>query len=110
MPTPVPTSDRFVPDMFVQRIMEQKKFQSVHRYLRALKADGQVRMFGPLSQVADDYSSLDLILFDKTSEEIITLLSGVNASGVRINLTTGKADSLDNYPEDMVAVIWYIKD
>lgn len=108
-PRPVPAPERFVPDMFVQKLMEQKNFQSVHRYLRALMADGQVRMFGPLSQVEDN-SSLDLIVFDLNTQQIITLLSPVTAGGTRVNLTTGAADSLDNYPEDMVAVIWYIKD
>lgn len=98
----------FVPDLFVQGIMERKNFQNVHRYLRALKADGKVQLFGSLHEV-DDYSSLSLIIFDRNSQEIITVLSPANQDGSRTNLTTGSTDSLDNYPKEMTAVIYYIK-
>jgi hypothetical protein len=98
----------FVPDMFVQGIMRQKTFQKLYRYLRALKADGQIRMFGALSEV-DDYGSLCLIIIDNKSQEIVTVLSAATQDGSRTNLTTGLADSLDNYPKQMTAVIYYIK-
>lgn len=107
-PTPQPEPSRFVPDMFIQRILQYKNFKSVYNFLRTQKADGKIAMFGPLSDV-DDYSSLDLIVFDLKSEEVITVLSGAVPPGRRTNLTTGMEDSLDNYPEDMVAVIYYIK-
>lgn len=98
----------FVPDMFVQGILQRKKFQDVYRYLRALKADGQVQLFGSLHEV-EDYSSLSLIIFDRESQEIVTVLSPVNQDGSRTNLTTGMTDSLDNYPKQMSAVIYYIR-
>ena len=43
------------------------------------------------------------------SQEVITLLSPTTESGNRINLVNGSDDSLDNYPTEMTAVIWYIK-
>ena len=103
-----PQPAHFVPDMFVQQILQQKSFNSVYNFLRTLKADGKIALFGPLKDV-DDYSSLNLIIFDLNSKEIITVLSGETQGNSRTNLTTGAADSLDNYPDDMVAVIYYIK-
>lgn len=109
VPTPVVVpSKSFVPDLFIQRILQQKTFNNVHRLMRALKADGQVQMFGALTEVSD-YSSLNLIVFDKKTEQVITVLSPANASGQRTNLATGNDDSLDNYPKQMAAVIYYIK-
>ena len=99
---------RFVADLFVQRIMQQRTFNAVYNYLRSLKADRQIAMFGPLSDV-DDYSTLDLILFDLKSKEIITVLSAVGDNGTRTDLTTGTPDALENYPQSMTAVIYYIK-
>lgn len=107
-PNPQPEPLRFVPDMFIQRIFQYKYFKSVYKFLRAQKAEGKIMMFGPLTDV-DDYSSLDLIVFDLESQEVITVLSGAVPPGRRTNLTTGTEDSLDNYPEDKVAVIYYIK-
>lgn len=98
----------FVPDAFVQRIMETKFFMNVYKLLKSLQAQGQILQFGKLKDV-EDFSSLDLILFDMQSQEIITMLSPVNASGNRINVVNGAEDSLDNYPTNMTAVIWYIK-
>ena len=98
----------FVPEMFVQRVMQYKTFEAVYRFLRSQKAEGVVQMFGPLSEV-DDYDSLDLIIFDLNSKEVITVLSGVTQGSSRTNLVNGTADSLDNYPEDMIAAIYYIK-
>ena len=73
-----------------------------------MQAQGQILQFGKLKDV-EDYSSLDLILFDMQSQQIITMLSPVTASGNRTNVVTGTEDSLDNYPNNMTAVIWYIK-
>ena len=98
----------FVPDAFVQRIMETKSFINVYKLLKSLQTQGQVLQFGKLKDV-EDYNSLDLILFDMQSQEIITMLSGVTGSGRRTNLVNGLEDSLDNYPTNMTAVIWYIK-
>ena len=98
----------FVPDAFVQRIMETKDFMNVYKLLKSLQAQGQILQFGKLKDV-EDYSSLDLILFDMQSQEIVTMLSPVTASGYRQNVVDGKEDSLDNYPTNMTAVIWYIK-
>lgn len=97
----------FVPDLFVQGIMERKSFQSVYQYLRALKADGRVLTFGSLHEV-DDYSSLALIIFDRQSEQVITVLSSASQDGSRTNLTTGSRDALTNYPKQMTAVIYYV--
>lgn len=105
---PAPMPKTFVPDMFIQRILQYNKFQAVYNFLRLQKADGKIAMFGPLTDV-DDYSSLDLIVFDLQSQEVISVLSGAVPPGCRTNLVTGAEDSLDNYPEDMVAVIYYIK-
>lgn len=98
----------FVPDAFVSRIMETKYFMNVYKLLKSMQAQGQVLQFGKLRDV-EDYSSLDLILFDIQSQEIVTMLSPTNASGMRINVVNGDEDSLDNYPTNMTAVIWYIK-
>lgn len=105
---PIPTLRPFVQDAFVQRIMKEKTFMNVHKLLRSLQAQGQILQFGKLRDV-EDYSSLDLILFDMQSQEIITMLSPVTASGNRTNVVNGSEDSLDNYPTTMTAVIWYIK-
>lgn len=108
-PTVTPSSQRpFVPDVFVQRIMETKYFVNVYKLLKALQSQGQILQFGKLKDV-EDYSSLDLILFDMQSQQIITMLSPVTASGSRTNVVNGSEDSLDNYPTNMTAVIWYIK-
>lgn len=106
---PVITDEKqFVPDAFVQRIMEVKTFQNVYKVLKSMQAQGQVLQYGKLRDV-EDYSSFDLILFDMQSQEVITLLSPVTQSGNRINMVNGAEDSLDNYPTNMTAVIWYIK-
>lgn len=98
----------FVPDAFVQRIMETKDFMNVYKLLKSLQAQGQILQFGKLKDV-EDYRSLDLILFDMQSQKIVTMLSPVTASGYRQNVVDGKEDSLENYPTNMTAVIWYIK-
>ena len=98
----------FVPDVFVQKVIQQKNFYSVYNFLKAQKAQGTVLQFGPLKEV-EDYSSLELILFDMQSKEIISILSPENTERARINMITGMRDSMENYPEDMVLVIWYIK-
>lgn len=99
---------QFVPDIFVQRVLQQKNFTNVYKFLAEEKKQGQILQFGALKEV-DDYSSLDLILFDLNSHEVITLLSPVTQQNKRVNQVSGMTDSLDNYPEEMVAVIWYIK-
>lgn len=105
----LPVSVRsFVPDAFVQRVMQTKTFLDVYGLLKSFQADGQILQFGKLKDV-DDYSSLDLILFDMQSQEVITLLSAVTESGSRRNLVNGTDDDLENYPTKMTAVIWYIK-
>jgi hypothetical protein len=43
------------------------------------------------------------------SQEVITMLSPVTTGNIRINVVNGGEDSLDNYPTEMTAVIWYIK-
>lgn len=98
----------FVADAFVDRLMQTKTFINVYKLLKSLQAQGEILQFGKLRDV-EDYSSFDLILFDMNSQEIITVLSGTNASGNRINMVNGEDDSLDNYPQNMTAVIWYIK-
>ena len=106
--SPRARTETFVPDMFVQKIIDIQDFKAVYNYLRAKKAERAILQFGPLKDV-EDYSSLDLILFDLHTGKVITLLSGVTSGDERTNLLTGQPDSLDNYPEDMTAVIWYIK-
>ena len=103
-----PLQPAFVPDAFVQIILQKKEFFNVYDYLKEMKAQGQILQFGPLKEV-EDYSSLELILFDMQSKEVLTLLSPAIQGDVRTNLTTGTEYSLDNYPEDMLLVIWYIK-
>lgn len=103
-----PPQKAFVPDAFVQRIMETNDFVNVYKLLKSMQSQGQVLQFGKLKDV-EDYSSLDLILFDMQSQKIITMLSPVTASGNRTNVVDGSEDSLSNYPTDMTAVIWYIK-
>lgn len=98
----------FVPDAFVQRIMETRDFMNVYKLLKYLQDQGQILQFGKLKDV-EDYSSLDLILFDMQSQEIVTMLSPITASGYRQNIVDGTEDSLENYPTNMTAVIWYIK-
>lgn len=100
--------DKFVPELFVQKIIEQNSFQAVYNYLKGQKAEGTILQFGALKDI-DDYSSLDLILFDLNSKCVISILSGTTSGGGRINMMTGMPDSLENYPEEMTAVIWYIK-
>lgn len=103
-----PAQRTFVPDAFVQRIIETKDFMNVYKLLKSMQAQGQILQFGKLKDV-EDYSSLDLILFDMQSQEVITMLSPMSASGYRTNRVSGLEDSLDNYPTNMTAVIWYIK-
>lgn len=98
----------FIPDAFVQKIMNAKQFTNVYKLLQALKADGEILQFGKLSDV-DDYSSLDLILFDMQSQDAITMLSAESDQKKRTNLVNGMEDSLGNYPQEMTAVIWYIR-
>jgi hypothetical protein len=43
------------------------------------------------------------------SQQVITMLSAETASGTRVNMVSGLEDSLNNYPTEMTAVIWYIK-
>ncbi len=73
-----------------------------------MKSEGQILQFGKLKDV-EDYSSFELILFDMQSQEIITMLSPANNLGKRTNMVSGVEDSLENYPMNMTAVIWYIK-
>lgn len=98
----------FVPDAFVQRMMETRSFMNAYQHLKSLQAQGQVLQFGKLRDV-EDYSSFDLVLFDMSSQQIITMLSAEDTSGKRTNLMNGTEDSLDNYPTNMTAVIWYIR-
>lgn len=105
---PQPTQITFVPDIFIQQIQQQKTFMNVYKFLTSEKQQGRVLQFGSLKDV-EDYSSFDLILFDLNSQEIVTVLSAVTQGNKRINQTNGTVDYLENYPEDMVAVIWYIK-
>ena len=107
-PFDIPKPKPFVADAFTQRIMETGNFVSVYKLLKSLQEQGQVLQFGKLKDVMD-YSSLDLILFDMSSQQIITMLSPINSSGHRTNLVGGFEDSLDNYPTKMTAVIWFIK-
>ena len=98
----------FVPDAFVQRLMETEDFTNVYKLLKSLQSQGKILQFGKLRDV-EDYSTLDLILFDIQSQKIVTMLSPVTVSGMRTNVVNGMEDSLDNYPTKMTAVIWYIK-
>ncbi len=102
------TQHSFVPEAFVQRIVDTKSFMDVYKLLKSLQSQGQIMGFGSLKDVKD-YSSLSLILFDLQSQQLITLLSPVTATGKRINIVNGWEDSLDNYPSNMTAVIWYMK-
>ena len=81
---------------------------NVYKFLANEKLQGRILQFGPLKDV-EDYSSFDLILFDLKSQELVTVLSAATQGSKRINQTNGNIDTLENYPEDMVAVIWYIK-
>ena len=101
-------SKKFVPDAFVKRVLWQKTFTNVYNFLKEQKLEKQIQKFGPLKAV-DDYSGLNLILFDITSQEVVSMLSGITSGNTRTNLITGSSDSLENYPEDMLLVIWYIK-
>lgn len=103
-----PIQKVFVPDAFVQRVMQTRKFVDVYKLLKYLNSQGDILQFGKLKEV-EDYSSLDLILFDMNSQEIITMLSPITSGNLRINVVNGSEDSLDNYPTEMTAVIWYIK-
>lgn len=107
-PTLRPVPKAFVPDIFIQQIQQQKTFMNVYKFLANEKLQGRILQFGPLKDV-EDYSSFDLILFDLKSQELVTVLSAVTQGSKRINQTNGNIDTLENYPEDMVAVIWYIK-
>ena len=99
---------KFIADAFTKRIYEVKTFSNVYKLLKSMQANGQILQFGKLRDV-EDYSSFDLILFDMKSQDIVTLLSAENGNGTRTNMLDGSPDSLDNYPKDMTAVIWYIK-
>ena len=98
----------YVADAFTQRIYEVRTFSNVYKLLKSMQGNGQILQFGKLRDV-EDYSSFDLILFDMKSEDIVTILSGETGNGTRTNLLDGKADSLENYPKELTAVIWYIK-
>lgn len=104
----LPVQRTFVPDAFVQKVCQYKEFYAVYNFLKSQKAQKQILQFGPLKDV-EDYSSMDLILFDMQSKELVSMLSAEKTDGTRTNLITGQPDSLDNYPEDIVLVIWYIK-
>ena len=96
------------PDVFVSQIMQHREFMGVYDFLKHERIEGRLAQYGALKDV-DDYSSMNLILFDMQSREVISVLSGETSNGERVNLTTGAMDSLDNYPQDMLLVIWYIK-
>lgn len=109
--TPVgdaPFTKSYVPEAFVQRVMATRNFMDVYKLLKSMKVEGQILQFGKLRDV-EDYSSFELILFDMQSQEIITMLSPTNNMGKRTNMVSGMEDSLENYPMNMTAVIWYIK-
>lgn len=109
MTTQVMTSDRqLTPDIFVQSILQKKDFYSVYKFLEDQRIQGHLLQYGPLKDV-EDYASLELILFDMQSKEVVSILSPVTQGTTRTNLLTGGTDSLDNYPEDMTLVIWYIR-
>lgn len=103
-----PLVKTFVPDAFTQRIVATRRFLDVYNLLKSFQADGRILQFGKLKDI-EDYSSLDLILFDMQSGELVTMLSAADRNGKRINMVSGVEDSLDNYPPKMTAVIWYIK-
>ena len=108
---PEPIRERnmgFVPDAFTMRIKETNDFMTVYKLLKSLQAQGEILQFGKLKDV-DDYSSFDLILFNMSSQEVITLLSQETSPGVRKNMITGLDDSLKNYDTGTTAVIWYVK-
>ena len=106
---PRPTiQEKFVPDAFTLRLFEAKTFSNVYKLLKSMTSTGQVLQFGKLKDV-DDYTSFDLILFDMNSQEVISILSAENTSGARTNMILGTPDSLNNYPQSMTAVIWFIK-
>lgn len=108
---PEPIRERnmgFVPDAFTMRIKETNDFMTVYKLLKSLQAQGEILQFGKLKDV-DDYSSFDLILFNMSSQEVITLLSHETSPGVRKNMITGLDDSLKNYDTGTTAVIWYVK-
>ena len=105
---PTPAIKEFVPDVFVQNIIGRKEFLKVYQFLKEQKGQGTILQFGALKDV-EDYNSLELILFDMQSKEVISVLSPVISGNKRTNLMTGTSDSLDNYPEDLVLAIWYIK-
>lgn len=98
----------FVPDAFTLRIKETNDFMTVYKLLKSLQAQGEILQFGKLKDV-DDYSSFDLILFNMSSQEVITLLSQETSPGIRKNMITGMDDSLKNYDTGTTAVIWYVK-
>ena len=98
----------FVPEAFVQRLIDTRQFIEVYKLLKSMQEQGQILQFGKLKDVGD-YSSLDLILFDMQSQELVTILSPSDSKGKRTNMVSGTEDSLDNYPLSMTAVIWYIK-
>lgn len=105
---PVAVVRPFVPDAFVKRIMQAENFTNVYRLLQSMKAQGQILQFGKLRDV-DDYSSFSLVVFDIKSQQALTILSPVAHDNMRINLLNGQEDSLDDYPKEMTAVIWYVK-
>ena len=108
---PEPIQERhmgFVPDAFTMRIKETNDFMTVYKLLKSLQAQGEILQFGKLKDV-DDYSSFDLILFNMSSQEVITLLSQETSPGIRKNMITGMDDSLKNYDTGTTAVIWYVK-
>lgn len=96
------------PDAFIREIMQHKQFMEVYDFLKHERIEGRLAQYGALKDV-EDYSSMNLILFDMQSREAISVLSGETSKDKRINLITGAEDSLDNYPQDMLLVIWYIK-
>lgn len=104
----IPPVGLFVPDAFTLRLFEAKTFSNVYKLLKSMTSTGQVLQFGKLKDV-DDYTSFDLILFDMNSQEVISILSAENTSGARTNMILGTPDSLNNYPQGMTAVIWFIK-
>ena len=108
VPVQAPMVKTFVPDVFVQNIIGRKDIYKVYQFLKEQKSQGTVLQFGALKDV-EDYNSLELILFDMQSKEVISVLSPVVSGNKRTNLMTGTTDSLDNYPEDMILAIWYIK-
>ncbi len=96
------------PDAFAREILQHKQFMEVYDFLKHERIEGRLAQYGALKDV-EDYSSMNLILFDMQSREAISVLSEETTKDKRINLITGAEDSLDNYPQDMLLVIWYIK-